>query len=380
LLALGGLAVLPSSATAAGRVDVIEVTGLIDAVETDFITDSLRAAERSGAEALVIQLNSRGSIVSDARLDGLVAALRDATVPVAVWVGPSGSAAGGGALRIAQAAPVVGVAPGARARGPVGGGERVDAPVLGDFIVGLDGLRVGDRTLDTARVVSTPDGPRLQPIGVRFAKPALVPRLLHTVASPSVAYLLFVAGLLLIVFEFFTAAIGIAGAAGAGALVLSLYGLGALPTRPVSAGLLALGVAGFAIDVQAGAPRTWTVIGTTALLAGSFRLYDGQVVPWWTVLLVVGGVALFMVAGMPAMLRARFSTPTIGRESMIGEMGSATADVDPEGTVTVRGALWRARTNRATPIAAGDPVRVVAIDGLLLEVEPEEGAAKEARH
>jgi membrane-bound serine protease (ClpP class) len=65
---------------------------------------------------------------------------------------------------------------------------------------------------------------------------------------------------------------------------------------------------------------------------------------------------------------------------MIGEMGSATADVDPEGTVTVRGALWRARTNRATPIAAGEPVRVVAIDGLLLEVEPEEGAAKEARH
>jgi membrane-bound serine protease (ClpP class) len=87
-----------------------------------------------------------------------------------------------------------------------------------------------------------------------------------------------------------------------------------------------------------------------------------------------------MVAGMPAMLRARFSTPTIGRESMVGEMGAAAADVDPEGTVTVRGALWRARTNRATPIVAGDIVRVVAIDGLLLEVEPEEGGAKDAHH
>jgi membrane-bound serine protease (ClpP class) len=90
-------------------------------------------------------------------------------------------------------------------------------------------------------------------------------------------------------------------------------------------------------------------------------------------------VALFMVAGMPSMVRARFATPTIGRESMVGEVGAALVDVSPEGTVEVRGAPWRARTNRATPIAAGDPVRVVGIDGLLLEVEPPDGAAKDYR-
>ena len=94
----------------------------------------------------------------------------------------------------------------------------------------------------------------------------------------------------------------------------------------------------------------------------------------------VGGTALFMVAGMPAMVRARFSTPTIGRESMVGEMGTALADVSPEGTVEIRGAQWRARTNRATPISAGQPIRVVAIDGLLLEVEPEAGGARDAHH
>jgi membrane-bound serine protease (ClpP class) len=83
---------------------------------------------------------------------------------------------------------------------------------------------------------------------------------------------------------------------------------------------------------------------------------------------------------MPAMVRARFSTPTIGRQSMIGEMGTALAAIEPEGTVEVRGAPWRARTNRATPIASGANVRVVAIDGLLLEVEPETGGARDARH
>jgi membrane-bound serine protease (ClpP class) len=83
---------------------------------------------------------------------------------------------------------------------------------------------------------------------------------------------------------------------------------------------------------------------------------------------------------MPAVMRARFSTPTIGRDSMLGEMGVARSAVDPDGTVEVRGAPWRARTNRATPLAIGDRLRVVGIDGLVLEVEPESGGAKDYRH
>ncbi len=79
------------------------------------------------------------------------------------------------------------------------------------------------------------------------------------------------------------------------------------------------------------------------------------------------------------MVRTRFSTPTIGREWMIGEMGRAVTTVDPNGTVQIRDALWRATTNRATPIAELDAVRVIGIDGLVLEVEPEVGAARDYR-
>ena len=86
------------------------------------------------------------------------------------------------------------------------------------------------------------------------------------------------------------------------------------------------------------------------------------------------------VAGLPGVVRARYSTATVGRESMVGELGTAVSDVSPDGVVEVRDAPWRARTNRATPIKAGDAVRVAAIDGLLLEVEPLEGAAREAGH
>jgi membrane-bound serine protease (ClpP class) len=88
---------------------------------------------------------------------------------------------------------------------------------------------------------------------------------------------------------------------------------------------------------------------------------------------------LAFIVGMPSMTRTRFATPTIGRDWMIDAEGVAVGAIDPEGIVRVGDGEWRARTNRATPIPAGDPLKVVAIDGVTLEVEPLEGAAKDYR-
>jgi len=406
LLVLGSLvlAAPPGQAAPENRaVDVIEVSGRIDPIEADFVRRSLAQAEKNDDEVLVIQLDSPGALVDQSALDVLAFRLSHASVPVAVWIGPSGSRAYGGANRLVSAAGLAGMAPGthvgkdpdgprdnplsvpqalgsdaARARGATA----VVAPTLGEFIVGLDGQTVGGRALSTARVVPEGQSFRRQAAGnVRFAKIGIGERVLHAAASPQVAYLLLVIGLVMVVFEFFTAGVGLAGAVGAGSLILAAYGLAVLPTSPLGLALVLVGVAGLAVDVQAGAPRAWTVIGTTALLVGSWRLFgEGVSVSWIAIVAVVAGSVLLMVAGMASMLRARFSTPTIGRESMVGRMGEADTGIDPDGTVRVGGALWRARTNRATPIVSGAPVRVVAIDGLLLEVEPETGGAKDAGH
>jgi len=371
-----------------GIVDVVAVDGRIDPVVVDFLTQSVAAAEKAGSEVLVIQLNTPGVLVGRDRFATLVERIRTSRVPVAVWVGPSGASAGGAAVALLAAAATAGMAPGtkvagirpdaARTRGLV---ETVD-PTLGEFVVNLDGRDLGGRTLHTARIVPDGDQLRREQAGqVRFAKLGLTHRLLHLTARPSVAYLLLVIGLLLIVFEFFTAGVGLAGISGAVSLILSAYGLAVLPTSPLGLALVVIGILGYAIDVQAGAPRVWTGIGTAAFLIGSWRLFPGDLrVSLLVVGLMAAGVALFMLSGMTAMLRARFSTPTIGRESMIGEMGEASTGIDPEGMVDLRGGMWRARTNRATPIVAGDRVRVVAINGLLLEVEPETGGAKDAHH
>jgi len=371
-----------------GVVDVVAVDGRIDPVVVDFLTRSVAAAEEAGSEVLVIQLDTPGVLVGRDRFAALTERIRTARVPVAVWVGPSGARADGATVALLAAAATAGMAPGTRVGGlpPAGAQARglvqTVNPTLGEFVVNLDGRELGGRTVRTARVVPEGDSFRREQAGeVRFAKLGLTERLLHQTARPSVAYLLLVIGLLLIVFEFFTAGVGVAGVVGAVSLILSAYGLAVLPTSVVGLALVVVGVLGYAIDVQAGAPRAWTGIGTVAFLIGSWRLFPGTLrVSWLVIALITAGVALFMVSGMTAMLRARFSTPTIGRESMIGEMGEATTGIDPEGMVDLRGGAWRARTNRATPIPAGERVRVVAIDGLLLEVEPETGGAKDAHH
>jgi membrane-bound serine protease (ClpP class) len=100
---------------------------------------------------------------------------------------------------------------------------------------------------------------------------------------------------------------------------------------------------------------------------------------WITLGVAIIGVALTFTSGIPSMIRTRFATPTIGREWLIGLEGTAATDIAPEGEATVQGARWRARTNRATPIKIGESVRVASIDGVTLDVEPLEGAARDYR-
>ena len=374
-------------------VNVVQVSGYLDPVLVDFLTDAIDASERDGAEALVVQLDSPGSVVSAEELDDLIDRVRTARVPIAVWVGESGAEALGGAARLVAAAPLAGMAPRSRlvdgtvepALALVSGLVQLneeESAVLGTFIAALDGREVAGATLETATFAPTPGIERDATLTVqaRLAKLDVLPRLMHTVASPPVAYLLLSAALVLLVFELFTAGAGVAGGVGAVCAVLAGYGLAVLPTSPWGLALLVVGIFGFSVDVQTGVPRFWTAVGVIAYTLGSLLLFgDGIRLGWLPLVTGCVGVVLIMLAGLPATVRSRFSTPTVGRESMVGEMGEAVAEVAPDGVVRVREALWPARTNRATPVAAGGRVRVTGIDGPLLEVEPEVGAARDYR-
>lgn len=372
LTAVGGLgtAAAAQASDDAGVADVIEVSGWLDPVLVDFVEDGVADAARTGSRAVVLQLNSPGALVSDVELDRFVRALAAQDIPIGVWVGPGSAEARGGAEDLLKVADRFGRAPGA----DVAVDREIEVvPTIGDLIIEMPGVET--------REVEQGDETRREPLtAVRFTKLDLLPRLMHTVASPAVAYLLLLIGMVLIVFELYTAGIGVSGVVGAGSLVLAAFGLDVLPVNGLGLALLVVSILAFAIDVQTGVPRFWTAVGVVTLVVGSLLLYDDPVTLGWLALLVgIVGTVVMMLGGMPSIVRSRFSTPTIGREGMIGEMGEAVQDVRPDGVVRVRDALWKAHTNRATPIAEGDRVRVVGIDGLMLEVEPEEGGARDYR-
>ena len=438
LAGVGTAGAQSGSETDAGVAVVVEVTGLLDPVMADLIEDSVSDVADVGARLLVFRVDSNRSVVSDGRLAELAGAIASSPVPVAVWVGPNGASLEHKVAQLFATADSVGIAPGTRvgnlgpplpqvADHPAAWGnqelirdqrlgwrqlisegviacdrltlddlrdryaeagipfdpetvrlppeeEQCVAPLIGDFLVDLDHLGFESRLVDV-------DGqPRLEPVTqVQFRGLSLAHQLFHTVASPPVAYLLLSIGMGLMLFEFFTAGIGVAGVLGAILFVLGGYGLSVLPHNTWALALLAAAMVAFGIDIQTSVPRFWTAAGMVMFAAGTWWLYDGVSMSWIPMVVMVGAMAVAMFSGMPSMVRTRFSTPTIGRDWMIGELGEVVEDVAPDGVVRIRGALWRARVNRATPVTAGDQVRVAEIDGLWLEVEPVEGAARDYR-
>ncbi len=428
-----GLAASPSQAetklTAGFRgIDVVQIDGLIDPPNATLMLDSIRDAERRGSTALILQIDSEGTVATNPW--NLAQAVREAKVPIAVWIGPAGAQARGGAALIAAAAPVLYMASNATigpleplrldgetvpqdvraAALPIGaertvpvmkiasreisakqavGFKLADAikPVVGEAFVGLDGktfrTRGGPIKLSTAqvrRVGKTDHLEANQP--VRFRKLTQTGQFQHTLGAPWAALFLFAIGGSLILFEFFTISIGIAGVVGALCLVFASFGFSHLPVQWWAVALLTVAFFGFGVDIQAGGLGPWTILATIALVAGSLTLYGGSSdldPAWWITALICAGVVLFMLGGMTAMLRSRFSTPTVGREGMIGEMGDAETDISPDGLLALRGTVWKARTNRATPVKMGERARVTSVDGLVLEVEPEAGGAKDYR-
>ena len=414
------------AAPAVQRVDVLQVSGYIDPILVDAIDDAIGRAVREGSQALILQVNSDGTVVGDDVVEDLLVRVATAPIPIGVWVGPSGARFYGTSAQLLAVADVTGMAPGARVGyigvplDPAGlpegtsvdfgiAGERLrngsvglsDArlldvfkqriddegiPTITNMVAAMDGFEENGVVLVTTELVVLDDGStRFDTVSVvRFAKLTLVDQLFHTVASPPVAYLLLLTGLALLIFEFFTAGVGIAGAVGAVCTVLAFTGLAVLPTRTWALALILLAMVAFAIDVQVGIPRFWTAVGIVFTVVGSWFLFEpipgSSMRPSWLALIFgVVGIALTFIVGMPSMVRSRFATPTIGREWMIGQEGSALGALDPEGFVEVNSATWRARTNRATPIAQGEPIRVAAIDGVTLDVEPLEGAARDYR-
>jgi len=387
------------------EIQIIEVSGLLDPIEIDYINVQLDSAQRNWALAIVIQINSPGGAADQQKIRDLLQNIEGSLVPVGVWIGQSGATAKGAAAHLVNAADYSGIAPGSRignlkdfeisedAKSAPGDNELrrgeeavtaglvdVMAPTLGEFLLAMEDVGLIEKiSTELERSDGLVQRSVANDVRVTFNKLSLVDQLFHTVASPAVAYLLLLVGMSMLLLDFFTGGIGVAGGVGCGSLLLACYGLGVLDVRLWALLVLVVAMFGFAVDLQTGVPRFWTVVGVASLIVGSLRLFASHSVSWLTLLGGIGLTLAFVFSGMPALVRTRYGTSTLGREWMIGQMTSASTDLAPEGIVIFEQAQWRARVNRLTPIKEGEPARIVGLEGLVLEVEPEEGGAVDYR-
>lgn len=403
-----GLA-LPAAAGGDTGVDVVVVDGSLDGRMTDFV---IGAIEGSDAQVVVIQLDSAATLDGD--ISALLAAVESAPMPVAVYAGPDPAMVAGGALRLLASADVTGVAPGVilGPASPTRAGDTSDAtaiaaahpdlpgavvegsvvvdddldgffdfvtPSIGQFVVGMDGFVVvhdGTQTvIETAVEEEAEDGVmRIVPsVPVTFIEPGLIDRTIRLGATPEAAFFFLVAGFALAAFEFYAVGPGLAAATAAFALLLGGYGVAILPVRWWAMALVPIGLLLYTIDFQRNDLGWKSVLGTGALLAGGLWFTDAAPQidqSWWVVALVVLFAALWFGFALTTVVRARFSTQTIGRDHLVGLTGTAGSAIEPEGIVVVDGARWRARSSRVSGIAEGDPIRITAVEGIVLEVEP----------
>ncbi|HEU5090162.1 MAG TPA: NfeD family protein, partial [Roseiflexaceae bacterium] len=204
--------------------------------------------------------------------------------------------------------------------------------------------------------------------------PTLFETLWITLADPTVAFVLLVIGALAIYLEF--AAPGTTLMAGIGVILLigAAIGLVALPVRPWALALVVLAFVTIGMEFAVSSHGGLAVVGLVLLAVGSLSLIDpvqapGAGVGTWAVAVMVAGTAALAAAGLVLAVRTRSRPVVTGQAALVGKLAEVRQALEPEGMVFVDGALWRA-ISEAGPIEAGEWVRVVAVHQLRLFVRP----------
>jgi membrane-bound serine protease (ClpP class) len=412
------LAVAPSVAAAQQSepsVIVAKIDGSIDRVLASFVREQIEEAEATGS-TLVLQLDSAGTLDEDAI--ALAERVHAASVPVIVWVGPAPAKARGAGLLLLYAASLGAVAPGvgvgplepldlARPEAGIAGlAERatgwaealgkpapsafpgapvhaqaaldasiaqVAAPTVLELLEKVDGLTVGTAAGPVTLRTKIATDPSQEPVAVRFAELGPVDRTLHAAASPTWIYVLLVLGLAAIAFELTQPGLGFAGISGIAMVALAVYGLTVVPFSALGLGVLLAGAILLSLDVRLRTLGPLTALGVLAFGAGSLLVFGDvadeiDVSPWLIGSFTVAAL-LYWGFVLTVAIRSR-ERLTSTRSGLIGLVGEARGDLDPEGPVFVKGTLWRGRSAGGA-IARGSRVRVRGVDGLVLRVEAE---------
>lgn len=392
--------------------------GVINPVAAEYFHDALSFAESAHAQALVFRLDTPGGLDTSMRL--IIKDITGSTLPVVVYVAPSGGRAASAGVFITLAAQVAAMAPGTNigAAHPVAmGGAEMDktmqekvendsvayiksiaeqrgrnaawaeeavrksvsvterealqkkivdlvADDLRSLLDSLDGrtvpLTAGPATLHTkgAAVQEFPMGWRLE--------------MLKALSDPNIAYVLMTIGMIGLLAELYNPGAILPGIVGAISLILAFYSFQSLPVNYAGVLLVLLGVVLFVLEVSVTSYGLLAIGGVISMTLGSLMLMKAEApflqISWTVILPVVILAAGFSLVVLGMGVRAMRRRPLTGREGMIGLVGVARTPLTPQGRIAVHGELWDAISDE--PLQPGEAAVVTKLDGLTLHVKP----------
>jgi membrane-bound serine protease (ClpP class) len=401
----------------AAQVGLIKIDGAIGPATANYISRALDTAADQNDECLIIQLDTPGGLA--ASMNDIVETFYSARIPTVVYVSPEGAMAGSAGCYITLAADVAAMAPSTTigAAHPVDMGNEDEttnsimmqkmqnayakvmqtiaekrhrnaewaesavteskmltsnealqmkvidliATNIPDLLQKLDGEKIGDKTLQTAKaqVVEIP-----MSWGEEF---------FQMFWQPEVMMLLMLVAMYGIIAELSHPGAILPGVAGVLAIILLLYMSATLPLNMAGGALILLAVALFIIDIYAPTHGVLTFGGIIAFFLGILMLFNhepaGYRLPMTWAISATLITAAFFVFFVSKGIRAQFLPKRAGVETMIGKTIAAKSRIDADsGKVFIEGELWNAVSE--TPVEKGQNVEVIGIQGLTLKVKP----------
>ena len=405
-----------AEAQTASQVDVLTVKGAITPIVAEYIDRGITTAENDGSACLIIQLDTPGGSVQVT--EEIVQSMKAAAVPIVVYVQPTGAKAASAGTFVTLAAHLAAMAPGTRigAAHPVDMSgqemsEAVAAKSVNDAVALVKGLAerrgpeavawaesavresssiTDDEALelgvvdlvakDLATLVQELDGREVvvndqtvtlvtQGARINQLPMSAIEGFLHTITDPNIAFLLMTIGLNAIIFELSQPGGYLTGVVGAICLVLALFSLGVLSVNWTGLIFVALAFILLIADVKAPTHGILTALGVVSFILGSMILFSSPFAQVSLHLVVAvalstGAFFAFVIAKVLGIHRRR---PTTGIEGLVGQLAVARSDLDPEGTVFLKGELWHAVVSEGA-VRRGEQVEITEVSGFKLSV------------
>ncbi len=396
-------------------VRVLTVDGPINPVTADYLRQNLHAAAQKPESLVLIEMDTPGGL--DSAMREIVKDELASPVPVAVFVTPSGARAASAGAVIGLAADILAMSPGTNigAAHPVSIGETPDKvmqeKVENDAEAYLEGIarkrgrnsevarsmvrqsvslsaekaleaRVIDLTAaDRAELLRKLDGRIIQrdggQIALRLAGAEVKAvgmngrqRILNTISNPNVAYVLMMLGFLGLFFELSNPGVILPGVVGGISLLLSFYAFQTLPVNYAGVLLIIFALILFIAEIKIVSHGMLAVGGIISMVLGSLLLFESPEpylrLSWGVIVTTVLATSLFFLVAVTKAVQVHRRKPVTGGEGLVGEAGRAETDLAPEGKVFVRGEYWDAVSDE--PIAAGERIVVVAVEGMRVRV------------